>query len=294
MYYDDDEYSRIAELHKLPLFLPTDHLKTRVFPAIALVVMILTILFNVYYVLVDRHDPTHTTAAKQKASYQLTNFSVNLVLGLMGLYHFLFTLEKESVVSLEQQVVGQDYLYPLAALQIGFQIWALPVGFLVKESPSMLAHHVAVILVSSMAGFLTMGFRYWAPFFFGMIELSSLPLAIMNTFKDKPHWIEKYPGVYSLVRIVFAASFLTLRWVMYYPRKFLFLRHCMWAVMSSDSRFYRGFVAYVWVASFFIASLQLYWGYLILKSVLFPKKKRSKKVSLNGEGQAQMLNGKLA
>jgi hypothetical protein len=46
----------------------------------------------------------------------------------------------------------------------------------------MLMHHVTVIVVASMTLLMTNGFRYWIPYFFGIMEISSIPLAIMNTF----------------------------------------------------------------------------------------------------------------
>jgi hypothetical protein len=47
----------------------------------------------------------------------------------------------------------------------------------------MLMHHVTVIVVASMTLLMTNGFRYWIPYFFGIMEIISIPLAIMNTFK---------------------------------------------------------------------------------------------------------------
>ena len=196
LFYDADEYERIVELlaEHPNVLVPTDYLKTKIYPSIAVVVLILTLLYNIYFPIINKSQSTSLLKTR-KATYQLTNFTVNLVLGVLGTYEYLFTLPSKPI--LDDYIVGSFHMYPLVALQIGFQLWALPVGMLVRETPEMMAHHVSAILVSCMAGFLTFGFRFWAPFFFGMIELSSVPLAIMNTFKDNPEWMKKHPQLYG-------------------------------------------------------------------------------------------------
>lgn len=291
MYYDE-EYATIVKFQKLPTFLPMDHIGEKVLPGIAIVVAILTCVYNIFFLLlVPLWDPTLTASQKRKASYQLTNLFVNFVFGSMGLYYFLNHLPKNPTV--DESVLSTPflYLYPLPCLQIGYQLWALPMGILVKETPAMLTHHICVIFVSSMAGFLTIGFRFWSPFFFGMIELSSVPLAVMNSFKDHPKRIERYPNLYQLVRITFSLAFLFLRWFMYYPRKYIFLRQALWAIMSSESWTFKVFFTFVWVSSFIIASLQAIWGSLIIKGIikaLSRCKKKNNKIYMNGEAK---MNG---
>jgi hypothetical protein len=176
--------------------------------------------------------------------------------------------------------MGWESLYPIAALQIAYQLWAIRMGlFVVKESPAMIVHHVAVIMASCMCALLTIGFRYWTPFFFGMVEVSSVPLALMNTFKDHPVLIEKYPTFYHYVRLAFAFSFLVIRWTMFAPRQYTFLQQSMWAIRSSESYPYILFMSLVWLSSFFLWCLQVFWGTLIVKGLavtfLFPKEKRA-------------------
>lgn len=273
---------QFAEFHELPTFLPYHFIRDTVLPFIITSIIVLTVFYHSMLQLVQAKAPKSWNATVQnKVTYQLTNLTVNACLGTVGLYHFYYTLPDNP--SLQEQVLGwQESLYPIAGLQIAYQLWAIVMGiFVVKESPAMILHHVCVILVSCMCSFMTIGFRYWTPFFLGMVELSSVPLAIMNTFKDYNVFIQQYPKVYFYVRLAFAFSFLIVRWFMFAPRKYIFLRQCMWAILSSTSRrgrYYQVFMSFVWISAFFLWCLQVFWGTLILKGLanvfIFSKEKK--------------------
>jgi hypothetical protein len=153
------------------------------------------------------------------------------------------------------------------------------VGLLyVGETPVMLMHHVTVIVVASMTLLMTNGFRYWIPYFFGIMEISSIPLAIMNTFKDNPKWVERQPGMYLATRVVFSISFLFIRVWMLVPRHTTYLRdhYLLWS--TSENPVYRNFMSVVWFSSLFLMILQFYWALLIVQGILkqfSPKKKTS-------------------
>eukprot|EP00956_Cyclotella_meneghiniana_P007901 scaffold10488_cov67-Cyclotella_meneghiniana.AAC.18 len=114
--------------------------------------------------------------AAWKASYQLTNLLVNLLLGSLGIYYELLS-NSHTDHSILNKIIGYSEIRYFAIIQIGYQLWALPIGILfVGEQTSMIIHHVAVIAVA---------------------KISSVPLSVMNAFKNNPEWIKKYPGVYS-------------------------------------------------------------------------------------------------
>jgi len=273
------DFDRFAEYHKQPTFLSEEHIRGNVIPFIIYSTAALTILFNIIMYVVQCYAPKSWSGfVKRKVSYQMTNLCVNACLGSVGMYHFYCTLPEKS--SIDDQALGWESLYPLAALQIAYQLWAIPMGlFVVKETPAMIVHHVAVILVSFMCSFMTIGFRYWTPFFLGMVEVSSVPLAMMNTFKDHQVLIHQYPTFYFYVRITFALSFLAIRWVMFAPRKYIFLQQCMWAIQASDSFTYQVYMTLVWLSAFFLWCLQVFWGTLIIKGLantfLFSKGKKA-------------------
>jgi hypothetical protein len=274
------DFERFAVFHEQPTFLPESHIRGNVIPFILYSIVALTLLYNCIFALIQCYAPkSWSSFVKRKVSYQLTNLCVNAYLGVMGMYHYYLTIPPENEASIDEQVMGWESLYPIAALQIAYQLWAIRMGlFVVKESPAMIVHHVAVILASCMCAFLTIGFRFWTPFFFGIVEVSSVPLALMNTFKDHPVLIEQYPTFYHYVRLAFAFSFLAVRWTMFAPRQYTFLQQSMWAIRSSESYPYILFMSLVWLSSFFLWCLQVFWGTLIVKGLavtfLFPKESK--------------------
>lgn len=257
------DYDRVASLHGETYMLPWDHISTNVIPGLVFVTVSLTLLFNVH--LGIQASKSLDVKQQRKSAYQFTNLCVNAVLGGLGVYYFM---KLPSDLTIEEQIIGFDEFYPLSCLQIGFQLWAIPVGlFYVDESPAMIMHHVSVVIVGFMAGFTHFGFRFFTPFMFGMLELSSVPLAIMNTFKDNPKLIERYPKFYSVIRVLFAIMFLTIRWCMLAPRKYNYLRLNALAILSSPNIGFTLYYSFCWLSAFFLMILQIYWGVLIIKGL---------------------------
>ena len=264
------------------LLLPWEFIRENVIPVVLQTFATLWLVYLVAYLfladlVLDRNDPGYMFK-KRKVCYQLTNLLNNSGLGLAGLY-YEFQMQKEATTS-QETVSGNLHLVFFSAWQLGYQLWAIPVGlFWVKESVPMLLHHFTVIMVSSMSGFLDNGLRYWTPFFYGLIELSSVPLAVMNAFKQNKHLIDLYPVHYQRVRVVFALAFLYLRVVMFVPRHYMYLRDQMMLWRDCPLFWYRVFMAACWISSVVLLLLQLYWASIIVKGLMAVQYKDLKKTS---------------
>jgi len=258
---------RIAALHDGPMFLDTNFLWKTVFPQILWAFVTLNLIYVTLLYVVDRWLAKGTTlAAKRKASYQLTNLCANVILGISGIYFQYFVLPKNPTV--EETTQGLENVVFMSTFQFGYQLWAIPIGvFYVRESPAMLVHHLSVIVVSSAANFLRNGFRYWAPFFFGVIEMSSIPLAIMNFFKDHPALIDQYPIFYKNLRVVFALTFLQVRVIMYLPRAYMLQRDQYLLLSTHPSMLFRIYMSLAASGLLMLLVLQMYWGLLISKGL---------------------------
>jgi hypothetical protein len=172
-------------------------------------------------------------------------------------------------------------------------LWDTPVSILSPPmwDPFMLVHHVAMFLVAyTMSGGFCAGGNmigyYYAPFYFGVIEFSSIPLTYVNVFHPKIKYYHEWTleeqrnkrlesfrrlviKANAFARVSFAASFLALRG-MYFP-------YVSFAMTLPDL-----IVAYrtpppgvpLWTGYFLIGSialfscLQAYWGVLVAKQVL--------------------------
>jgi len=252
---------RLASLNEGDIFLDTDIIRAHVLPQIAASTLAVASIYIVA-LRVAGND-----AKQRKICYQITNFCANLTLSMAGVYFECWRQTKDPTP--EQATQGHEEFLFMSTFQIGYQLWAIPVGlFQVNESPAMLAHHVTVVAVGSMSAFFRNGFRYWTPFFYGIIEISSIPLSIMNFFKDNPKLIEKYPSVYSGLRAVFSLSFLLVRLVMFVPRHVTYLTHHYLLQSTHPLVPYRIFMGVTWLSSLFLLLLQLYWSTLIVKGIV--------------------------
>ncbi|CAM9953233.1 unnamed protein product [Ectocarpus sp. 6 AP-2014] len=167
----------------------------------------------------------------------------------------------------------EDRLYgpSVGALVIGkvnlaFQFYDLVatvfIGRLCKVE--MIVHHA---LATVMCYFLMRDcyVHYYAMFFLGISEVSSVPLVFVDVFKFFPDVAASFEGVNNLLRISFALIFMVVR-VVYWP--IVAARHLFDTFGSVQA----GTVHDVGVVGFFTACnlaltfMQWYWGYLIVRA----------------------------
>jgi hypothetical protein len=208
-----------------------------------------------------------------KMSYQATNLLVNLALGCFGLLHFTsypFSHSPDSAhYTLLSRMTSHSENAIFGSLQMGYTLWSLPMGIImVTESPAMILHHVSTLVTAYLTALFIPGFRYYSPFFFGVIELSSVPLAIMNYLKDHYEWtIQNAPTTYRVVRLVFALSFLWLRIILWVPQIYIILKALGMFAWTSPDRTTFLIVMLFWFTIFILTGLQWFWGWIVIKSL---------------------------
>jgi len=144
-------------------------------------------------------------------SYYFVHLLAALVLGIYGLSVYPFQPGFEDLEAREK-IINFFEMIPFGEMQIAYQIWSLPAGILfVPEPVAMLVHHSIVIVLGSVVAFSTNAFRYYAPFFFGIVEISSIPLSIVNVFKSDKSLQDRFPTTNALFSGAFALSFLYIR-----------------------------------------------------------------------------------
>ena len=264
-----DIKEEISKIHDLPKLLPDDFIRGTAIPSIGVVTVMLTLVYILSFRIVDSFLSKDIPAInKTRICYQITNVAFNLCIGTIGVYleyWVLPTLSSFHGTSLDRITYNHEELYLVSAMQLGYNFWAIPVGlFYVGEDTQMLMHHLAVVISTSFSGFMTAGFRYYTPFFYGIMELSSLPLSLMNAFKDNPEWIKNYPGAYLCVRVAFAVCFLFIRVYMCAYRWPPFLRDNFILMYTAEWGVWKLYLVVQWSLAAFLASLQLYWASLIL------------------------------
>ena len=98
-------------------------------------------------------------------------------------------------------------IYPMLA----YQGWNVVLCLFVKDlrKPEMIGHHIVTGTLGLMG--LHPFLHYRGLFFFGVAEVTNVPLTILDMFKYITVLKEKYPMGYSLTQVTFAASFIILR-----------------------------------------------------------------------------------
>lgn len=160
----------------------------------------------------------------------------------------------------------------MMAFQIYEVLLALWVPKLRGPTGDMLAHHVATLSLASLGagyGYL----HFYAPFFFGLTEISSVPLAFMDLFKFFKPLQTEMPAAFEGVRTVFAAIFLVVR-NLYWPYVCAeFWRDSMTELGAAAPRQPKGVVIAFLAANILLTGLQFFWGSKIVKAIVEKAKK---------------------
>ena len=169
----------------------------------------------------------------------------------------------------------------------GMLFWDIPTGFLSDGmgDPIMHVHHIGMFLVAGITvGVFTsqpIGSCY-APFFFGVIEVSSIPLAIVDIFHPKRKaWYDYHVSIRTLVTIndisrgLFAVLFILIR-AMYFP--YVVLTQVLpdfWKqankTTKENSTMTAGDTSALWaimILSLLFSALQLYWGTMVVQQIV--------------------------
>lgn len=162
----------------------------------------------------------------------------------------------------------------IACLMIGFQLYELLACYFSPRLRGgineLVGHHVIVTLLSSLVYYLQ-AFQYISPSFMGMAEISSLPLAFVDLFKQFPDMRKDFPNVNEAARNLFAVSFLALRGA-YWP-------YCSYKFFANVFAHLEAgtippnvpdWALYIFcTCNILMCLLQWYWSSIILKAIYY-------------------------
>jgi hypothetical protein len=289
----DEEYERIAELHKLPLFVVNsdpDYLLKSLIPGLLWACLYMASLYLLCLMIGNILFPQEIQDTALGA-HKVTHFLGNVSIAALGLYYYNYSLPINPDV--EEMVSGCKHIYPLACLQIAKQLWALVQSSMnggIKERTINYVHHVAVAIVSMSFLCFTLGIRYWVPFLLGVTEISSIFLAAVEAMRDYPlRGSKRYPGLYKTIQLCFAVSFLYIRVYLFLPQAWVFMRLGLWCLLSSERLEVFGWI--FWIAGLFLVVLQAWWGVLIVKKtirdhIIKPNAKKAAKHNSNSNSNS--------
>jgi hypothetical protein len=172
----------------------------------------------------------------------------------------------------DSQFVRLNLITPMLV----YQLWNLTACVIHNEYRDLpsLGHHIVT------AGLAYCGFnpfaQYYALFYFGIAELTTIPLNFVNTFKNVPQLVQSYPTFYQQCRTVFAVSFLLIRTIWWPIVSYGLFVACV-DLIRSETAHSVTVVCYFLFSNLFLTSLQFYWGYLIIVNVLKGGKEKDQK-----------------
>ena len=117
-------------------------------------------------------------------------------------------------------------------------------------------------------------------FYFGIVELTNIPLTVMDVFKYFKHWKEKYPQANQATRIVFAISFIFLRLILWPIRSYAFFEGCLKLLWTGEAHSSPA-VLFCFISALIVTYLQFLWGSKIFSTVLVRKDSKSEKSDWN-------------
>lgn len=296
----------ITTLHQEPLWREFKEEQWQSTQTLIRTFFLIVTIHQIYLHLAKKYQKTmQLTTSKDimKLSYVATNFTVNLSLGLLGLYTILTSPNPMALInptyepSLLERVTGYNQYANFASYQLAYNIWALPVGiFYVDEAPLMILHHISVLTSTTLSCYSNLTYLYSSVYIFGLAELSSVPLAIMNYLKENKEWAQRNFQKGSLIfKVMFAVSFLILRVIVATPlimdltRSSFLVNWTLWKVWlmntgeGSDVEYFvdigkATICGFNFVLMCCLGILQYYWAYLIVNAMAKmaggPKKKK--------------------
>lgn len=188
-------------------------------------------------------------------------------LGLFGAYIWFF--DPNFAVAFQGDKIFGFYepARMLIHAMIGFMVFDTACLIAARAGPEFYVHHVLVLILANfglMYDENTWYMLYYGVFFFGVSEVSSIPLGFVDMFRGNKQLAEAYPKVCDNVRTLFAVSFLILR-IAYWP----------FVMYDFSINFFPRLGEMYWAPAFafgatavLLTVLQWFWGFLIIKGII--------------------------
>jgi hypothetical protein len=209
-------------------------------------------------------------------AHQVVALLVMVYTTVLG-FQYWFSIPEESDMVMD---VNENGIYLGHLVMGGMLLWDIPSGFLADGmgDPVMHAHHVGMLIVAAI----TLGVfssqplgSCYAPFFFGVIELSSIPLAIVDVFHPKQAAWHDYhltsnvlATLNEISRILFALLYILVR-AIYFP--YVALTQVLPDFLSASTKASQADAPAMWAIIFLsllFTGLQMYWGSLVVRQVV--------------------------
>ena len=210
------------------------------------------------------------SAAPSYAAHQVIVFPMMLYLVWQGLVEW-FSEGRQDSTAMDRIVQGNYF----SDIILGMMVWDIPVtAFTPKlRNMPMMIHHVAMVVTAALSmGVWSDGtrlFGYYAPFFFGLTEVSTLPLVIMEFLNSNPDlvssntWLQR---IHGFAGPLFAFLFLTIRAIYF---SYVSVTCVLPDIVKVASKgIYVKPLYTMALLNVLFTLLQLYWGSLVVQEII--------------------------
>lgn len=202
------------------------------------------------------------SAAPSYTAHQVIVFPLMVYLVWKGTIEWFFGNHTNDSTAQDRIVQGSYFSDSV----LGIMTWDIPITILTPKLRNwpMIIHHVAMVVTAALSlGVWSQGtrlFGYYAPFYFGLTEVSTLPLVVMDLMKTNnrvaPDWLGP----------LFAFLFLTVR-ALYFP--YVSVASVLPDIRQAARKgIYRSSLYSMAVLNILFTLLQLYWGSLVVKELV--------------------------
>lgn len=227
------------------------------------------------------------TNGSDMLAFELTSCFICLYVGVAGTIGWLNLCSNCDFEDIEMdRTYGRSIYFEhhLAAPLLTYQFWNFMICLIMTELRDgvMLIHHAASGLCAlfSLHPFL----QYYGLFFFGVPEVTSVPLTFITTSRCFPFLKTDYPYIYEISKWSFGVLFLLIRLVMWTYVSVWYWIDTVHLIRDGNphSLFVVGYYCF---ANVVLTGMQYFWGYKIIQQIRYggdeatrtPEKKKKTK-----------------
>lgn len=150
---------------------------------------------------------------------------------------------------------------------LSYQLWQIIACFVFADmfNVAMIGHHVVTFGLAYVC--LRPYLQYYVCFYFGLAEITNIPLTIIDTFKFFPELAEQLPAVKTFCKQIFAALFFALR-IVYWTQITVMMVPSIYVKLFDPTTESPPIVGFFLFAAAFLTGLQWLWGYKIYQLVV--------------------------
>lgn len=200
------------------------------------------------------------------------------VVGLCGFFNLFGVMDNIDVYSgIGRFYARSEYIeYKLVYPMLCYQLWNLVVSVYHVEYRDLagIGHHVVT------SGLAYCGLhpyaQFYALFYFGVAELTTVPLTVVTVFRHIPQLHEQYTKIYSFMKACFAISYFVIRLLWWPCVSYDLFFGCVDLIANNTAHSVQ-VVSYFLFSNLFLTGLQFYWGYLMIRNATKDSKSTKKK-----------------